>query len=446
MKRRKGLSTFVRLLVAFSVIPFMIVGFNSAPPPMTSGAPGEDTCWTSGCHMTDSGALFEDSDSLAIHFPDGPTYQPGVPQMLRLEIDDPMGVVFGFQLSARNGENGQAGNLAALDASTSVNMAGGVQYLGHNITPKTEGTFDFEWLPPSTDVGKIMMYVAADADNGNLGRTGSRIHLKTIEVDPAAAPGVPTILEDGAVQSNTFSADQGFSPNTFGSVFGTDFTQVTLDWADAFVDGVGPTTLGGVRVLYNGEPAFISFVGDRGAAADQINFVVPDSDAVGMVTIEVETAGGRSAPAMVMGQTLSPTFFPLPADRDPQALAAVHLDGSLVGPSDLFGPGGAIRPAKPGDIISLFGTGFGETMPPVPIGTLPREVLAAGVFSNTVEPVKICFGDVEVEPIFAGLSSFVGVYQIVVTVPDVPAGDVLVVAKVAGLRSQDGISIALTTP
>ena len=173
---------------------------------------------------------------------------------------------------------------------------------------------------------------------------------------------------------------------------------------------------------------------------------MPDTDALGMVTIEVETAGGRSAPAMVMGQTLSPTFFPLPADRDPQALAAVHLDGSLVGPSDLFGPGVAIRPAKPGDIISLFGTGFGETIPPVPIGTLPREVLAPGVVSDTVEPVKICFGDVEVEPIFAGLSSFVGVYQIVVTVPDVPAGDVLVVAKVAGLRSQDGISIAVASP
>ena len=229
-------------------------------------------------------------------------------------------------------------------------------------------------------------------------------------------------------------------------MFGTDFTQVTLDWADAFVDGVGPTTLGGVRVLYNGEPAFISFVSDRGAEADQINFVVPDIEAVGVVRIEVETAGGRSAPAMVMSQTLSPTFFPFPADRDPQALAAVHVDGSLVGPSDLFGPKVAIRPAKPGDIISLFGTGFGQTMPPVPVGTLPREVLAPGVFSNTLEPVKICFGDVEVEPIFAGLSSFVGVYQIVVTVPDVPAGDVLVVAKVAGLRSQDGISIAVASP
>ena len=430
----------------------MIVAFTSAPPPMSTGAPGEDTCWAAGCHMTDSGTLFEDSDAVSINFPDGATYKPGLPQMLSLEIDDPMGVVFGFQLSARDDANGQAGNLASLDNSTSVNTAGGVQYLGHNITPKTEGMFDFEWTPPPTDVGTVTMYVAADADNGNQGRTGSRIHLKAINVQPAAPPGVPMIGEDGAGQSTTFSPDQGFSPNTFGTLFGIDLTEVTLSWGTAFVDGVAPTTLGGVRVFYNGEPAFISFVGegsDFNRPFDQINFVVPDTDALGLVSIEVETAGGRSAPVMVMNQVLSPTFFSFgPFDRVPQALAAVHLDGALVGPVDLFGPGPNIRPAKPGDIISLFGTGFGQTSPPVPIGTLPGQVLDPGVISPTVEDVRIRFGDVEVEvePIFAGLSSFVALYQIVVTVPDVPPGDVLVVAKVAGLQSQDGISINVAAP
>ncbi len=451
MKRRKGLSIVLKFLIVFSVIPLMIVGFTSAPPPMRSGAPGEETCWSSGCHMTDSGALFEDSDSVAIHFPDGPTYQPGVPQMLRLDINDPMGVVFGFQLSARNGENGQAGNLASLDASTSVNTAGGVQYLGHNITPKTEGMFEFEWTPPSADVGKIMMYVAGNAANGNRGRSGNRIHLKAIEVAPAAPPGVPSINDGAAVQSTTFSADQGFSPNTFGTVFGSELTDVTLTWDSAFVDGVAPTSLGGAQVLYNGEPAFISFVGDSddlGSVSDQINFVAPATEAAGQVTIEVVTSGGRSAPAVVMHQALSPTFFPIgPLDRSPQAMAAVHTDGTLAGPANLFGPGVRIRPVVADDVISLFGTGFGPTMPPVPIGTIPGGFLDPGITSSTVEEVRICFGDVEVEPLFAGLSGFVGVYQIVVRVPPgLPSGDVLVVAKIGGLRSQDGISIRVAVP
>ena len=49
-------------------------------------------------------------------------------------------------------------------------------------------------------------------------------------------------------------------------------------------------------------------------------------------------------------------------------------------------------------------------------------------------------------PIFAGLSGFVGLYQITVTVPDVPAGDVLVLAKIGGVQSQDGISIRVAAP
>ena len=107
------MSFLAKFLIAFSVVPVMIVAFTSAPPPMSTGAPGEDTCWTAGCHMTDSGTLFEDSDAVSINFPDGATYKPGLPQMLSLEIDDPMGVVFGFQLSARDDANGQAGNLAS---------------------------------------------------------------------------------------------------------------------------------------------------------------------------------------------------------------------------------------------------------------------------------------------------------------------------------------------
>ncbi len=135
--------------------------------------------------MTDSGALIEDSDAVSINFPDGPTYSPGAPQNLRLEIDDPAGVVFGFELSSRDPANEQAGNLASVDASTSVNTSSGIQYLGHSINPKAEGVFDFEWTPPPTDVGTITMYVAANAANGNQGVTGNRIHVQSFE------PGFP---------------------------------------------------------------------------------------------------------------------------------------------------------------------------------------------------------------------------------------------------------------
>ena len=92
-----------------------------------------------------------------------------------------------------------------------------------------------------------MMYVAGSASSGEGTRTGSRIHLKAIEVGAAAPPGVPSINDGGAAQSTTFSTEQGFSSNTFGTVFGSDLTDVTLTWNSAFVDGVAPTSRGGGR-------------------------------------------------------------------------------------------------------------------------------------------------------------------------------------------------------
>ena len=292
------------------------------------------------------------------------------------------------------------------------------------------------------------MYVAANAANGNQGVTGNRIHLQSFEIDPAAPPGVPTINEDGVVPSNTFNPEDGLSSNTFGSIFGVDLTSVTLTWDNSFDEnGVAPTMLGGAQVLYDGEPAFISFVGegdDFGVPFDQINFVAPTTNnkgAGGLVPVQVVTAGGTSAAAMVIHQALSPSFFPLAAPN----VAAVHLDGTLVGPPGLF-PGVTTREANPDDIVLLFGTGFGPTTPPVPVGTLPGSVLEPGVASATNQEVTICFGDEEVTPLFAGLSGFVGLYQITVTVPNLPVGDVQLLAKIGGLQTQDGISIRVGTP
>ena len=49
-------------------------------------------------------------------------------------------------------------------------------------------------------------------------------------------------------------------------------------------------------------------------------------------------------------------------------------------------------------------------------------------------------------PLFAGLSGFVGLYQITVTVPDVPAGDAQLLAKIGGLQTQDDITIRIGAP
>ena len=148
-------------------------------------------------------------------------------------------------------------------------------------------------------------------------------------------------------------------------------------------------------------------------------------------------------PAVILLEDIAPAFFPFePEGR--KFLAAVQNDGSaFVGPTDLFGgaplPGGLpIRPAKPGDIIQLFGTGFGLTQPPAPAGQIPTEI------GFLEEDVMVLFGGLPAQVFFAGVTTqFAGLYQIVIGVPNVLDGEHQVVAQIAGKQTQQNASITV---
>ncbi len=360
-----------------------------------------------------------------------------------LRIEDPLGVVFGFQATARDGTNAAAGEFISTDASTRVEAANAAQYVGNNLIPREDGMFSFDWVPPATDVGPVTFYVAAAAANGDRSSFGDRTHLREITINPAAPPPAPAIGDGGAVHGATLTAAPGFSPNTFGSLFGSDLALTRETWDSSFVDGVAPTSLGGTQVLANGKAAFISFVDDgdlSGRGFDQVNFLWPEDEARGPVTLEVVTPGGRSAAVIVTLQDSAPGFFPF----DPQGrrfAAAIQNDGSaFVAPADLFGGvdlGRPVRPAMAGDIVAFFLTGGGATDPAVPAGQLP----SPGTVARIAAAVRVLFGTTEAEVLFAGLSGFAGVYQVVVRVPNVGAGEHELVAEIGGRRSPAGLFV-----
>lgn len=93
--------------------------------------------------------------------------------------------------------------------------------------------------------------------------------------------------------------------------------------------------------------------------------------------------------------------------------------------------------AKAGDIIELFGTGFGPTNPAVPAGQ------AFSGAAPTSNPVAIRINNVSVTPLFAGLSS-AGLYQFNLTIPaGLGTGDVSLTASVAGVTTPSGVVISL---
>ena len=112
------------------------------------------------------------------------------------------------------------------------------------------------------------------------------------------------------------------------------------------------------------------------------------------------------------------------------------------GTYDIVGPTGsslgyATVAARAGDIVELFGVGFGPTTP---------SVLAGQAFSGaapTKNTVQLAINGTPVIASFAGLSS-AGLYQINVTIPvGLGAGDLSFLATVGGVQTQPGVVISL---
>jgi uncharacterized protein (TIGR03437 family) len=237
------------------------------------------------------------------------------------------------------------------------------------------------------------------------------------------------------------------APNTFGSVFGTVGGGGRLlpegpvnDWGDDFVEGVGPTSLNGVRVLVNGREAFLAFVGRAeqiGSQLEQINFLAPADDALGLVSLEVFVGQDLVGSSFVNLGPLSPGLIAFPPREAVQYVVAVGPDGKFALPPEFFA-GLETHPVKSGDVIIMFGAGYRVTEPPMPVGQIPTALsLIPGV-------VVVRIGGLQADVDFAGLAPCcAGLYQFNVHVPQLSNGDHAVTIERDGVSSQTGVSLII---
>jgi uncharacterized protein (TIGR03437 family) len=92
----------------------------------------------------------------------------------------------------------------------------------------------------------------------------------------------------------------------------------------------------------------------------------------------------------------------------------------------------------PGEVILLFGTGFGPTTPPVPAG---RSFNGAAPLADPTQ-LHITIGGVEATVQFAGIVA-AGEYQFNVVVPPLADGDQPLAASIGGAGTQFGLSIPI---
>lgn len=225
---------------------------------------------------------------------------------------------------------------------------------------------------------------------------------------------------------NAGSFDSSISPGTWVSIFGKHFLPPSVSarsWnARDFVGNKLPDFLEGVSVLFDGRPSSISYV-----SATQLNVQVPDVPQSSLTRVDVRSSVGLASTQIAI-KASSPSLFTIAALGAGRLVAAVFGDGSLVGNPDIV-PGS--RPARPGEVILIFGTGFGATTP----------AQAAG-FTVTPSPLRgrctVRVGSQTAEVLFSGLVG-PGLNQINVRVPNVAPSDYQLVISMDAEQTQSGI-------
>jgi uncharacterized protein (TIGR03437 family) len=432
-----------KIFALLLVIPALTFARSGGPEPRKTGAPGDENC--TSCH---TGSLNPSTGSVQIAAAEGNTYTPGQRKRFTVTImGNPAARVHGFQATARlasDPQRGQAGTLHPVNTETFVQCEDAstnlpcrdtaiVQFIQHSQA-KSDNTYEFEWTPPaSADAGNVNIYVAGNAANGNGQESGDRIFTTSITLTPNVASGPrPTIQsENGVVNGATFAA--GIVSGSWATIRGTNLAGNTRIWLESdFNNGQAPTQLDGVRVNIDGKPAAVYFI-----SPTQINVQVPELDKTGPVAVEVVNANGTSNAATGEVRPAAPGWFLFdPEDR--KYIAGTHTDGTFLGKIGLFGTALTTRPAKPGDIIVLYGANFGRTNPPLPIGR------GVTVESRLVAAPTVTIGGMNATVLYGGgAPSFIGTYQFNITVPDLPNGDHAVVVETGGVRTQENAFITI---
>jgi uncharacterized protein (TIGR03437 family) len=239
---------------------------------------------------------------------------------------------------------------------------------------------------------------------------------KRVRVLTPTTPQLPAVSAGGVVSASAFGEFAAIAPGDWIEIYGTNLALGINSWAASnFTGNAAPTSLNGTSVTIGGASAFVEY-----ADPGHINVQVPSSVATGSQPLIVTTGAGVSAPYSVTVNATEPGLL-APASfivGGANYVVALFSDGATY-----VLPPGAIagvpsKRAQPGDIITLFGVGFGPVTPAVSAGQIVQQVNAL------TSAMQVSFAGTAAVMSYAGLApGAVGLYQFNLTVPNVPASD-----------------------
>ncbi len=241
------------------------------------------------------------------------------------------------------------------------------------------------------------------------------------------------------------------SPGALFSIYGQNFVPAGTGRgvnSSEIINGMLPTTFLGVCVSVEGvnAPLLDVFPGQINAVAP--NVAPPPGEQPSAVEVIVTTGCGtasavQSFPQSVIVAPAAPEFFYFQNNANGQnPVAAVNaVTGAYVGPAAL---GPDFAPAYPGDIVTIYASGFGPVKPDVAPGTIANG--AAQVTST----VAVALGSVTLDAsdvLYAGAAPGEIISQLNIRIPsDVQAGNLPILIQVGGIASPPGAFLAVGAP
>src|SRR5579863_906395 len=227
------------LLLPLAFAPALLLAESATPSIGYTGAPadhGGKDCST--CHSSFGAANSDPNGSLKVTIAD---YNPGVQQTIRIVVHHPQASRWGFQITIReqSDETISAGTFSPPQPAQPVQVvcdngsqfgspapcSGNTyrQFAEHQDAPSgasgTSYEFDVVWMPPSQEVGRLHVYVAAVAADGDHTAAGDRVYTFTQTLSNVGACTLePKPTLQTALNGASFQAP--FSSHAMVSIFG----------------------------------------------------------------------------------------------------------------------------------------------------------------------------------------------------------------------------------
>jgi hypothetical protein len=205
--KRNYLLTFTIVLSALLLGSQDLFTNITQPPTGYTGAPGESTCATAGCHFGTPTLNASDISLLTVGSPNLTSGYAASTQY-SLAVNAGSAASYGFSLTAVDASGSAIGTFSLSSPATTslATGSGSKQYVGHK-NANTTNAWSFRWTSPATTTETVYFYLAVNQANDNDEATGDNIKLKAYSATSSSfgaynvATGIQNVdgLADGSI-------------------------------------------------------------------------------------------------------------------------------------------------------------------------------------------------------------------------------------------------------